>query len=127
MGILLAVFVSGFSLNNMAADPEGNYAIWGEGSSSCFKYSKARAAEKDDNYKAYLRGYLTSYNTISDDTYSISGKMNLTEMMGWLDNYCDEKAIDSIDRAIQMLITEVENDRYRTPNTQGITEGWGKK
>ncbi|MFK8067557.1 MAG: hypothetical protein AB8D52_04860 [Gammaproteobacteria bacterium] len=127
MGILLTVFTSGFTVNSIASDSEGNYAIWGEGGASCFKYSKARAAEKDLNFKSYLRGYLTSYNTISEDTYSISGEMNLPKMMEWLDNYCDEKAVDSYDRAIQMLITEVENDRYRTPNKNGITEGWGKK
>ena len=111
----------------MAADPEGNYAIWGEGSASCHGYSKARVAEKDDNFKAYVRGYLTSYNTVSGDTYSISGSMNLPAMMEWLDDYCDKKSIDSFDRAIQMLITEIEDERYKTPHTQGIAGGWGKK
>lgn len=108
-----------------AADDEGNYAVWGEGGLSCFQYTKARAAEKDDLLKAYIRGYLTSYNTVSADTYSISGSMKMPEMMEWLDDYCDEKAIDSFDRAIQMLITDMEDNRYKTPVSKGISKGWG--
>lgn len=126
-GILLSLSISLAMPSSFAADSEGNYAIWGEGGASCFKYSKARVAEKDGAFKAYLRGYLTSYNTTSDDTYSISGAKNLTSMLEWLDEYCDEKSIDSYDRAIQMMISDIEDDRYKTPNTQGITKGWGKK
>lgn len=110
-----------------AADSEGNYAIWGEGGASCHNYSIARAANKDEAFKAYLRGYLTSYNTISNETYSISGSMNLPQMMEWIDDYCDKKAIDSFDRAIQMLISDIEEERYKSPPKQGISKGWGTK
>ena len=126
-GVLLTLSISLSVQNTMASDEEGNYAIWGEGGASCFHYQKARLSEKDDVFKAYLRGYLTSYNTVSEDTYSITGATTLTEAMEWIDNYCDEKSIDSFDRAIQMLITEVEDDRYKSPNSIGITKGWGKK
>ncbi len=117
-----SLLASNFSL---AADSDGNYAVWGEGGASCYSFSKARAAEKDAPFKAYLRGYLTSYNTITDDTYSISGGMKLTEMMEWLDNYCDQKAIDSFDRAIQMMISSIEDKRYKKPKKKGISGGWG--
>jgi len=126
-GVLLTLSMSLTMQCTMAADPEGNYAIWGEGGASCFQYQKARLANNDDGFKSYLRGYLTAYNTSSADTYSITGAMKLPEALEWLDNYCDEKSIDSYDRAIQMLITDVEDARYKTPNTIGITEGWGKK
>ncbi len=127
LGMLFTFLMMVANQNSIAADPEGNYAIWGEGGASCFKYSEARAAEKDSGFKSYLRGYLTSYNTVSEDTYSISGKMKLPAMIEWLDDYCDEKSIDSYDRAIQMLITDIEDKRYKTPVTQGISDGWGKK
>ncbi len=126
-GLLLTLSMSLAVQNTMAADAEGNYAIWGEGGASCFQYQKARAAEDEGGFKSYLRGYLTSYNTVSEDTYSITGEMKLPEALEWLDNYCDEKKIDSFDRSIQMLITDVEDNRYKTPNTIGITKGWGKK
>ncbi len=125
-GILLSLSISITMQNSLAADAEGNYAIWGEGGASCFQYSKARAAEKDTGFRSYLRGYLTSYNTISEDTYSITGAMKLPEALEWIDNYCDGKQIDSFDRAIQMLISDIENKRYKKPNTQGIVQGWGK-
>ncbi len=127
LGVLLTLSISATVQNSFASDAEGNYAIWGEGGLSCFQFNKARIAEKDDHFKAYLRGYLTSYNTLSADTYSITGDMKLPEAIEWIDNYCDEKSIDSFDRAIQMLITDIEADRYKTPNTQGITKGWGKQ
>lgn len=123
--ILISLPISIHIHDATAADKDGNYAVWGEGGLSCFQFSKARAAEKDDQLKAYVRGYLTSYNTVSADTYSISGPMKMPEMMEWLDNYCDEKAIDSFDRAIQMLITDIENNRYKTPVSKGISKGWG--
>ena len=126
-GILLSLSKLLVIPSSLAADSEGNYAIWGEGGASCYKYSKARIAEKDESFKAYLRGYLTSFNTSSADTYSISGAKNLRSMLEWLDEYCDEKSIDSYDRAIHMLISDIEDDRYKTPVTQGITKGWGKK
>jgi len=125
-GTLLTLSITIATQSTIAADAEGNYAIWGEGGASCFQYNKARLSEKDSSFKSYLRGYLTSYNTVSDDTYSITGAMKLPEALEWIDNYCDEKSIDSFDRAIQMLITEVEDKRHKTPSSIGITEGWGK-
>lgn len=127
LGVLLTLSLTATVTSSYASDEEGNYAIWGEGGLSCFQFSKARVAEKDEPFKAYLRGYLTSYNTLSDDTYSITGSMNLTEALEWIDNYCDEKSIDSFDRSIHMLITEIEGKRYKTPGAQGITKGWGKQ
>lgn len=109
-----------------AADAEQNYAIWGEGSASCHAYGKARLAENDKPFKAFIRGYLTAYNTLANDTYNITGGMKLPEIMQWLDNYCEEKSIDSVDRALQMLITDVQEQRYKTIPTKGIGQGWGK-
>ncbi len=126
-GILLILSITFAAQRSYAADVEGNYAIWGEGGASCFQYQKARAEKKAGGFKSYLRGYLTSYNTSSADTYSITGAMKLPEALEWIDNYCDEKSMDSFDRAIQMLITSVEDKRYKTPKSQGISKGWGKK
>lgn len=127
LGVLLTLSISIPTYTSQAADAEGNYAIWGEGSLSCHQFTKSRAAKTEDHLKAYLRGYLTAYNTLTADTYSITGKMNMPQALSWLDEYCDEKSIDSFDRAIQMLLTDVAEQRYRTPNTIGITKGWGKE
>lgn len=125
--ILLTLFISTPTLYSHAADTKGNYAIWGEGSLSCHQFSKSRKAKDDALLKAYLRGYLTAYNTLTTDTYRITGKMNLPQVLTWLDEYCDKKAIDSFDRAIQMLLTEIANKRYRTSISGDATKGWGQK
>lgn len=123
--IVTILSITGANLTASAADTENNYAIWGEGGASCFRYNKARTEEKDSAFKSYIRGYLTAFNTLSNDTYNITGEMTLPEIMEWMDTYCDEKAIDSVDRAIQGLIDEVEDDRHRKPVKQGISGGWG--
>jgi hypothetical protein len=117
--------ITGTNLTATAADTENNYAIWGEGGASCFRYSKARTEKKDSAFKSYIRGYLTAFNTLSNDTYNITGAMTLPEIMEWMDDYCGEKAIDSVDRAIQGLIDDVEDNRQKKPVKKGISEGWG--
>ncbi len=124
---LSAACLNSLSFNVTAADAEGNYAVWGEGGLSCFQYSKLRAEGNDDKVKAFLRGYLTAYNTVSGDTYSITGPVKMPQALEIIDEHCDEKAIDSFDRAIQMMITNVEDNRYRTPNQKGVVGGWGKQ
>lgn len=114
------------SMTASAADAEKNYAIWGEGSTSCFSYTKARTAEDDSHFKSYVRGYLTAFNTLTADTYNITGAMSLPEIMTWLDNYCDGKGIESVDRALHMLIEDVGDQRQKKPVQKGISEGWGK-
>ena len=114
-----------FAHSVSAADGAGNYAIWGVGQSSCFQFTKAIAKDDTDAYRNYLMGYLTAFNTLSENTYSVTGKAKLTEISEWLEGYCDLHQIESFNRAIQQYVSQqFEN---RTTVAPGSSQGWGGK
>ena len=112
----LVVLVS--LLNSTAAIPAdraGNYAIWGSGNKSCFSYNKSRTEGTDQSFRDYVMGYITAYNTLSDDTYSISAQKNLDSIMEWFDDYCELKQIHGFEQAIADFIQTHHDRRYRSP------------
>lgn len=113
------------SFGALAADKGGNYAIWGVGQSSCHKFVKALEADESRQYKDYLMGYLTAFNTLSEDTYNISGNTKLGEVEQWLAGYCDLHQIESFNRAIQQYATE--HFEARLTVSPGSSKGWGAK
>ena len=115
MKTVLGVFLLGLSLQIQAADRSGNYAIWGLGQKSCFRYSKERAAAEDGPYKSYIMGYLTAYNAVTPETYSISRDMNLDEIMTWLDDYCDAHQMHGMESSMLEFISAHHEKRFRTP------------
>ena len=119
------ITISVFVQSAHAADSAGNYAIWGLGQSSCFQYTKAIAKEDDGRYRDYLMGYLTAFNTLSDDTYNVAGETKLGEISEWIANYCDMHQIESFNRAIQQYVSE--QFERRAKNAPGQSQGWGSK
>lgn len=108
----------------MAADAAGNYAIWGVGRASCNQYVKSHNATNDERYKIFLMGYLTAVNTLSDDTYNVTGSQPLDAALGWLTEYCGAHQMDSFDRAVQQLVEAGFDTRQRVP--PGYERGWGR-
>ena len=115
MRIIISVLLFVLPLNALAADKSGNYAIWGKGQKSCFRYMKDRSAGKDDAYKSFIMGYLTAYNAMTPETYSISRDMKLDEIMTWVDDYCDLKQMHGIESSLLEFIASQYEKRYRDP------------
>ena len=115
MRIFVCVLIIALSLQAQAADPEGNYAIWGKGQKSCFRYMKDRSAGEDEAYKYFIMGYLTAFNAITPETYSISGSMTLDQIMTWLDDYCKPNQMSGIERSLIEFIDSQYTTRYRNP------------
>ena len=115
MKTILGVFLLGLSLQIQAADKTGNYAIWGLGQKSCFRYLKDRSAAEDGPYKSYIMGYLTAFNAVTPETYSISRDMNLDEIMTWLDDYCDVNQMHGMESSMLEFINTHYEKRFRTP------------
>ena len=115
MKSMLGVLILGLSLQIQAADRLGNYAIWGPGQKSCYRYLKERTAAEDAPYKSYVMGYLTAYNAVTPETYSISRDMNLDEILVWLDDYCDVNQMGGIEAAMLEFISAHHEKRFRTP------------
>lgn len=108
----------------MAADAAGNYAIWGVGRASCNQYVQSNDASSDERYKIFLMGYLTAVNTLSEDTYNVTGSQPLDAALGWLTEYCGAHLMDSFDRAVQQLVEAGFDTRQRVP--PGHERGWGR-
>lgn len=117
--IFLMLLTLTFANLSWAADKAGNYAIWGSGNKSCFKYNKNREENNDKAFKDYVMGYMTAYNTVSDDTYSISANMNLEEILGWIDDYCGEKQVHGFEQALTSYILEHYKTRFKKPPGSG--------
>ena len=117
MRIIITILIIGLSWQARAADQSGNYAIWGKGQKSCFRYLKERSEGKDQAYKEYVMGYLTAYNAVAPETYSISRDMNLDQIMTWLDDYCDSNQVNGLEQSLLEFISNHHEHRYRTPPT----------
>jgi len=96
-----------------AADKNGNYAIWGMGRNTCYSYNMAREAEDYVRYKDYLMGYLTAYNVVAENTYRISGKMELDNILEWMDDYCELKQVHSFELVLADFILEHKETRIK--------------
>ncbi len=101
-----------------AADDRGNYAVWGPGRKSCFHYLKDRRGDAETPYRSYVMGYLTAYNAITPETYSISPGMGLDDVLAWLDAHCETKKLHSLEQSLIEFTTAHHEKRQRTP-TQG--------
>jgi len=108
-----------FAHTAIAADKSGNFAIWGAGQKSCYNYSNARKSEDDSYYRYYLMGYLTAYNTQTPETYRISGNKNLSDILTWLDNYCESKQVVGFDHALGDFTAEHYPGRYKSSSAAG--------
>ena len=97
----------------VAGDSSGNYAVWGPGSASCNRYLQARLADEADPYKHYLMGWLSAYNQVTPDTYSLTGTMPITEILGWLDGFCDEHRLYGLNDALGEMAAELHERRQR--------------
>ncbi len=113
MKLIIWFAITIFSMNVIAADGSGNYAIWGAGNKSCHSYNQAQAAGDDEPYKNFTMGYLTSYNHQANETYSISSRMNLDEVMAWIGEECELKPIISFEEALVNFIVEHHEKRMK--------------
>lgn len=115
MRILILILLACACMQANAMDKDGNYAVWGPGQKSCFNYSNARNSGHDDDYKYFVMGYLTAYNTLTVKTYRISGAETFADVLGWLDNYCEEKQMHGFEQAVSDYIIAHHETRLSQP------------
>jgi len=110
-GILILMLIS---FSGHSADKSGNFAIWGAGNKSCHSYYQAREVNDFDKFKDYLMGFLTAYNIITPETYSISGSMKLDDVLTWFDDHCGLQPTISFEHALSDFISEHFDNRMKT-------------
>lgn len=102
---------------SLAVDSSGNYAVWGIGKKSCFGFTQAVAAEETDRYKDYMKGFLTAYNIFTEKTYSITGRMNEAQIIEWMNEYCGENPMSTVENALTSYTFDHYNNRMKTSGT----------
>ena len=109
--LAIAMIMAGSA--SLAADRKGNFAIWGVGASSCNQYNKARLDGQDKGFRSYISGYFTHYNMITPQTVNIAGAMDITEVLGLMDEICTEKPVLSFNDALGILVEQLYQERQR--------------
>ena len=107
----------------VAADKSGSYAIRGMGAKSCYSYRQAREQQADERYRDYLAGYLSAFNVLSEDTYSISGGLPTPEILLWLDDFCASQQMFSFEHALYAFVEAHQEKRMRSARPK--QRGWG--
>ncbi len=97
-----------------AADQNDKYLIKGYGAKSCGSYIQHR---KEPNLEAdilfWVGGYITAYNVLKAETYSIMGSTDIDGVMGWLDNYCRANPLERFSTAIYLLTIKLYPKRQK--------------
>lgn len=96
-----------------ATDNNGHFAIWGKGNNSCYSYTTAHDNDELDPYKHFVMGYLTGYNVQTPETYRMSGTMNLSQILGWLYDYCESSPIIGFEQALADFIAQHFDKRMK--------------
>jgi hypothetical protein len=112
------------SANTSAADAAGNYAVWGIGQASCNQFARAYEASALTDYKTYLSGYLTAYNTATAGIYQATGTNALSDNMKLVNAYCEQNRMDSFERAIQGALLQDTKDPL--PGQETKPARWGQ-
>ena len=89
-----------------AADMAGRYLISGAGKDSCRGYVDADEVGRS-YYRAWLSGYISSYNYLSKNTYSIVNKKTVDELEVWLRGYCFSNMTHTYEQAVKNLMRKL--------------------
>lgn len=109
-----------------AADPAGNYAIWGAGARSCNQFGLSAGSAERSAFRHFLMGYLTAYNTLAPETYNALGEASLEDALAWLETYCDTHKLDSFERAVMQLVAAHHAERERGAAAGDGGAAWGR-
>ncbi|MBI3370189.1 MAG: hypothetical protein HY017_00330 [Betaproteobacteria bacterium] len=84
---------------------------------TCGQYTQAYKdpqAGANVELRGWVAGYLTAYNTLAADTYSITGGSDLDAAMLWLANWCMAHPSRQLSNAMEALTAAFHPQRQRT-------------
>lgn len=107
------LFLIVFSSSVAADDTANQYLTMGLGNLSCNSF----LSEDDDGaayYLSWLAGYMTAYNYLQDDTYSILGETKTIEQIeSWLRDYCTVNGAETYENAVRNLLKNLKYFRQK--------------
>ena len=115
-GILAFILIS----PSPARDLNQEYKTQGLGLDTCASFVST-PVENRGLYYSWLAGYLTAYNYLVRDTYSIAEYSGLTRTNDWLEKYCGEHPNDMLNDVVRQFVTERYRIRLkRKPNSDDV-------
>ena len=75
--------------------------------------------EDFDRYKSYMKGFLTAYNIFTENTFSITGVMKEKDVVEWLNDYCKENPMSSVENALTSFALDHHDGRMKTSARRG--------
>ena len=112
---MLLAAIAGLLLHGdaAAADASGTYTIKGQGASSCGVWVENRRKDSWATLidQTWIRGYLTAYNHYVYQGKDVSAGTDRLGVAGWVDKYCREHPIKTINDAAGELILFLEKRR----------------
>jgi len=119
--LALAILLVFFTVLIKAADSDGKFQVHGIGFDSCGKFlvasSKISNRKKKKALKPYiiwLEGYMTAYNAMNDNTFSLDTQIDSSERMAFIDTYCRKKPLDAYFKAVLALTEELHPKRVQS-------------
>ena len=109
------------STDCFSADIDGNYSYHGYGTKSCGSYLAAiDSGNSSGNWGEYAQfgswvtGYISAYNKLARDTFSIRGNTDFDGYMKYLEKHCNDNPLEDFHSATQSLIQALRPSRYVT-------------
>jgi enolase len=64
-----------------------------------------------------MKGFLTAYNIFTEKTYNITGRMNADQVIEWMNEYCGENPMSSVENALTSYTFDHYDKRLKTSGT----------
>ena len=81
--------------------------------------TEEKPTEDFDRYKSYMKGFLTAYNIFTENTFSITGVMKEKDVVEWLNDYCKENPMSSVENALTSFALDHHDGRMKTSARRG--------
>ena len=89
-----------------------------QGVVSCASYADGRASPLKVDWRylsmGWIAGYITGYNLLAGDTYSILGSRSMDEVLVWMDEWCRANPLKTLDDGMLALLREAYPGRQKT-------------
>lgn len=105
-----------------ARDFQGEYKARGLGGDTCVSFL-AVPPEQRSLYYSWIAGYLTAYNYLVPDTYSVAEYTGLTRTNDWFEDYCGKHPADLLHQAMRRFLAERHRVRLKSkPDPAALTQ-----
>ena len=120
MRTLIAIFtfagIAPFWFAQATPTPKGSgFVAYAPGTASCGSWTEARINHRQaDNdvrfyqFEAYMYGYASAYNQLSNKTINVMGKTDADGAYGFIDKYCADRPTETFVAAVIALLRHLQ-------------------